>query len=181
MAAGIISSLRQPPAAPPKLEIPPGACSFCGKDKPEVYVIQGPAVAICNECVGLCVDMLRDEKVPLGAPYLTVHYKTHGQLERFVMPAKGRVLRYSDAGWSWGHMGEGSKPALVWSPELDGDASQEFVREHVYNGLGYERGTVHVLWRALETGGFRLTLIHIPSEVQEERVTGDKPPWAFEL
>ena len=38
-------------------------CSFCGKTDFEVEVlIAGPAVYICNECVELCVDVLKDHK-----------------------------------------------------------------------------------------------------------------------
>ena len=34
-------------------------CSFCGKDKSEVNrLIAGPAVFICDECVGLCEQVL---------------------------------------------------------------------------------------------------------------------------
>lgn len=34
-------------------------CSFCGKTKDEVqYIIEGPTVYICNECVYMCLDIL---------------------------------------------------------------------------------------------------------------------------
>jgi hypothetical protein len=37
-------------------------CSFCGKASSQVEkVIAGPGVYICNECVGLCTDILRAE------------------------------------------------------------------------------------------------------------------------
>jgi predicted DNA-binding transcriptional regulator AlpA len=40
------------------------ACSFCGKPASAVAkLIAGPAVYICNECVGLCDDILVDEGV----------------------------------------------------------------------------------------------------------------------
>ena len=39
-------------------------CSFCGKSKDKVLkMIAGPSVTICNECVGLCQDILHDEGV----------------------------------------------------------------------------------------------------------------------
>jgi ATP-dependent Clp protease ATP-binding subunit ClpX len=43
-------------------------CSFCGKSQHEVKkLIAGPAVFICNECVELCLDIIREEtKSPLG-------------------------------------------------------------------------------------------------------------------
>ncbi|RXZ42807.1 ATP-dependent Clp protease ATP-binding subunit ClpX [Crenobacter cavernae] len=39
-------------------------CSFCGKSQHEVTrLIAGPQVFICNECVDLCNDIIRDEQV----------------------------------------------------------------------------------------------------------------------
>ena len=38
-------------------------CSFCAKPSTEVEkMIAGPGVYICNECVGLCNDILRAER-----------------------------------------------------------------------------------------------------------------------
>jgi len=43
----------------------PLACSFCAKTQREVKaLIAGPAVYICDECLGLCVEMLQGA-VPL--------------------------------------------------------------------------------------------------------------------
>jgi ATP-dependent protease Clp ATPase subunit len=40
-------------------------CSFCGKSQHEVRtLIAGPTVFICNECVGLCKRILRQESKP---------------------------------------------------------------------------------------------------------------------
>lgn len=40
------------------------ACDFCGKSKEQVEkLIVGDHSAICNDCVDLCVDILKDEKV----------------------------------------------------------------------------------------------------------------------
>jgi hypothetical protein len=37
-------------------------CSFCGKSQSEVKkLIAGPAVYICDECIGLCNDIIADE------------------------------------------------------------------------------------------------------------------------
>ncbi len=37
-------------------------CSFCGKPQREVKkIIAGPTVYICNECVDICVEILRDD------------------------------------------------------------------------------------------------------------------------
>ena len=36
-------------------------CSFCGKNKDEVeQLIAGPCVYICNECVSLCADVIKN-------------------------------------------------------------------------------------------------------------------------
>jgi len=38
-------------------------CSFCGKRRREVRkLISGPRVFICDECVGLCNDILAKEE-----------------------------------------------------------------------------------------------------------------------
>ena len=38
-------------------------CSFCGKSQHEVEkLIAGPTVFICDECVDLCVDIIKDAK-----------------------------------------------------------------------------------------------------------------------
>jgi ATP-dependent Clp protease ATP-binding subunit ClpX len=40
------------------------ACDFCGKTKEEVEkLIVGEQSSICNDCVELCVDILKDEKI----------------------------------------------------------------------------------------------------------------------
>ena len=39
-------------------------CAFCGKSQDEVKrLVAGPEVSICNECINLCVDVLRDENL----------------------------------------------------------------------------------------------------------------------
>jgi ATP-dependent protease Clp ATPase subunit len=39
-------------------------CSFCGKESSEVLcIIAGPAVGICDECVGLCDDIVLKHRV----------------------------------------------------------------------------------------------------------------------
>lgn len=43
---------------------PKHVCDFCGKSKEEVEkLIVGEHAAICNDCVELCIDILKDEKV----------------------------------------------------------------------------------------------------------------------
>lgn len=44
-------------------------CSFCAKPSSDVEkVIAGPGVYICNECVGLCTDILRAERQKPSGP-----------------------------------------------------------------------------------------------------------------
>ena len=50
---------------PPKWIDGSSTCSFCGKPKSEVSsLIAGPGVYICNECVGLCNEIIAEEQVP---------------------------------------------------------------------------------------------------------------------
>src|ERR1700760_316696 len=43
-------------------------CSFCGKSQHEVKkLIAGPSVFICDECIDLCNEIIRDEAVRAGA------------------------------------------------------------------------------------------------------------------
>ena len=43
--------------------MPKFECSFCGKPKKRVEkLIAGPRVFICNECVGLCNEILDEEQ-----------------------------------------------------------------------------------------------------------------------
>ena len=42
----------------------PVACSFCGKQPSQVRkVVAGPGIYICNECVYLCEDILKEEEI----------------------------------------------------------------------------------------------------------------------
>ena len=42
-------------------------CSFCGKSQHEVKkLIAGPSVFICNECVDLCNDIIKEEMLLLS-------------------------------------------------------------------------------------------------------------------
>jgi len=44
-------------------------CSFCGKSQHEVRkLIAGPSVFICDECIDLCNDIIRDEAQAEGGP-----------------------------------------------------------------------------------------------------------------
>lgn len=54
------------PAATTAIQV---RCSFCAKPSSDVgKVIAGPGVYICNECVGLCSDILRAEQQKPSEP-----------------------------------------------------------------------------------------------------------------
>jgi ClpX C4-type zinc finger len=62
-----------PPQVPPsrRQALDSVRCSFCGKRGTEVgRIIAGPtpAVAICNECVELCSEIIAQERGPSGPP-----------------------------------------------------------------------------------------------------------------
>ncbi|MFA7241516.1 MAG: ATP-dependent Clp protease ATP-binding subunit ClpX [Sulfuricellaceae bacterium] len=74
-------------------------CSFCGKSQHEVRkLIAGPSVFICDECVGLCNDIIRDEirsdntKAPTAD--LPVPHEICGLLDEYVIgqPLAKRAL-----------------------------------------------------------------------------------------
>lgn len=48
----------------PEKKYYPLYCSFCGKEQREVLMlIAGPTVFVCNECVDLCQEIIRDKGV----------------------------------------------------------------------------------------------------------------------
>lgn len=68
-------------------------CAFCGKSQNEVRrLVAGPEVSICNECINLCVDVLRDENlaeaseaVQTGDGKLPTPEEIHGFLNDYVI------------------------------------------------------------------------------------------------
>jgi hypothetical protein len=48
-------------------------CSFCGNSKHEAKaLIAGPSVFICNDCVGVCVNLLKGLRGAEGKPKLGI-------------------------------------------------------------------------------------------------------------
>lgn len=42
-------------------------CSFCGKERQQVkYLVQGPSVFICDECVALCQKIIDEQLAKKG-------------------------------------------------------------------------------------------------------------------
>lgn len=65
-------------------------CSFCGKSQHEVKkLIAGPSVFVCNECVNLCNDIIREEEVAdVSTPIknkLPSPKELHDQLNQYVI------------------------------------------------------------------------------------------------
>ena len=64
-------------------------CSFCGKSQHEVRkLIAGPNVFICNECVELCADIIKEEdrKSRKGAgPSVMTPFEIKGVLDDYVI------------------------------------------------------------------------------------------------
>ena len=65
-------------------------CSFCGKSQHEVRkLIAGPSVFICDECVELCNDIIREEiqeKSPGGVgSKLPIPREINGILDEYVI------------------------------------------------------------------------------------------------
>jgi ClpX C4-type zinc finger protein/glyoxalase superfamily protein len=57
-------SLASAEAQNPAPQKPTLYCSFCGKSQHEVSaLVAGPAVFICDECVGLCNDVIADKEI----------------------------------------------------------------------------------------------------------------------
>ncbi len=59
-------------------------CSFCGKSQHEVRkLIAGPTVFICDECVELCMDIIKEENKVIGTPK-TSNVETPKELYRLL-------------------------------------------------------------------------------------------------
>lgn len=58
-------------------------CSFCGKSQHEVRkLIAGPSVFICDECVELCNDIIREEVEDKQGPSVTTRLPTPREINR---------------------------------------------------------------------------------------------------
>jgi ClpX C4-type zinc finger len=95
------------------------ACSFCTKPSSEVdKMIAGPGVFICNECVGLCTDILANEEDQahvggfdkLSDEDLLAHLpkvaalsaSVERQLTKWVRNARGRGITWTRIGGAMG-------------------------------------------------------------------------------
>lgn len=61
------------------------ACSFCGKSKTEVQkLVSGPSVFICNECVKLCNDIIREEEQASSSSDTPAEVPTPAAIKEFL-------------------------------------------------------------------------------------------------
>jgi ClpX C4-type zinc finger len=108
-------------------------CSFCGKGQQEVRnLIAGPTVYICDECIGLCNDIIAEEldtTETAAAPLVTLSQDVlalvAGILKRG-LPAAARIrtaLREQVTDDSVNRMSKGKlRNELIWGPwHLAGD------------------------------------------------------------
>lgn len=57
-------------------------CSFCGKSKDEVQkLISGPSVFVCNECVKLCNDIIKEEEQAAAAAERKTEFRVPTPIE----------------------------------------------------------------------------------------------------
>jgi hypothetical protein len=69
-------------------------CSFCGKSQNEVKkILAGPDVFICDECIGLAVEALEEEGLPLGSadPDRHVYVQIPVPAQRSAVPTDARI------------------------------------------------------------------------------------------
>ena len=66
-------------------------CSFCGKSQNEVRkLIAGPSVFICDECVELCNDIIREEIEEKEGATVTTRLPTPKEINRILDQYKRR-------------------------------------------------------------------------------------------
>ena len=94
-------------------------CSFCGKGKEHVRkLVAGPGVYICDQCIGLCNQVLAEEGVshpvmyppkPSGddADTLMTHLRTAGvQMHQVDAHLRSTVAALRQQNVSWARIGE---------------------------------------------------------------------------
>jgi ATP-dependent Clp protease ATP-binding subunit ClpX len=91
-------------------------CSFCGKSETEVeHLIAGPGVYICDECVGLCGLVIKNQPAPR---FPSLDEKTDDELvadmariaasrDQVEEAVIDRAQRLRKRGVTWARIGEG--------------------------------------------------------------------------
>lgn len=184
-------------AAPKKKGPAPGACSFCGKDVPEVqYVIQGPDVWICDECVGLSVEILHEKGVRVRMSNLVATYENPSWAAAVLDAWPGmlayvggagcrveslnqRISQNGDAGMRWESLpGEGKKRFVPWwTQDLTADDAHAHVREAA-SRIDYPAvGTLFVQWIEHSKGRYAVSIGFVPGLFVQAPVEKE-PVWA---
>lgn len=70
----------------PRYSNPAGlSCSFCHKPQRDVEkIIAGPNVYICNECIRLCLDIIRENRSPTTGPLMAGKTPTPARIKAFL-------------------------------------------------------------------------------------------------
>lgn len=91
------------------------ACSFCGKSSNDVRkLVAGPAVHICDECVGLCNEILDESRAPefedwTASPddeLLEGMVRIHERHRQVDLAVTGMVRMLRARGVTWARIGE---------------------------------------------------------------------------
>jgi hypothetical protein len=91
-------------------------CSFCGKSQHEVTVlIAGPTVFICNECVGLCDNIIEDQTIDRTLREAPDRDPFAATVEILQRKADDQLSTYKTGAESW-------RDHLVWSLGQTADA-----------------------------------------------------------
>lgn len=73
-------------------------CSFCGKGRKEVRkIIAGPLVYICDECVGLCSDIIAEEGDQEAKARANLRTRLHELEAKWLASAQCSEPRHKDA------------------------------------------------------------------------------------
>jgi len=59
-------------------------CSFCNKSQPEVRLISGPSVFICNECIDLCNKIILEEAQAKARESIRNEIPTPAEIKTFL-------------------------------------------------------------------------------------------------
>lgn len=175
----------------------PLACSFCGKAVPEVaYVIQGPDVSICDDCVGLAVEMLEEKGIRVRTGSLIATYEQAAGGPAGVFDAwpgmhlyvggaghreeslNRRVSKLGDEDMRWEALpGAGKRLIPWWVQDLTADQAHAHVRE-VASRIDYPAvGTLVVQWVEHAKGFYAVSIGYAPGLFVQFPVEKE-PVWA---
>jgi hypothetical protein len=105
------------PKPKPEPEPEPVYCSFCSKSQHEVRkVVAGPTVFICDECVGLCTDIIREESAePSKTTVEQRHYNFLYRASQAIFYGKEGFKAAEDSEITMEMLGDARRAVTVWS------------------------------------------------------------------